>query len=152
MRRFLASSLLFAVALASGCATKERATLSSFYSQRSQDREIYVTVYHSMFAHWKGHQFDFPERFFLSSGDQEVSPELLSEFRSEGYQVAAGFEYRHGLGIECSVGKIEWVSKTEAKVWGGYLFGPLGGEWGYFTLKKDHDKWTITSWKPELFA
>jgi hypothetical protein len=141
-----------AVVLVSGCAARERVTSLSFTSLPSRDREIYITVYHAMFVHWKGRRLGFPERFFLSCGKQDVGPDLLSQFQSEGYQVAPGSRYRHGRGIHCYVEKIEWTSETEAKVWGGYLFGSLGGEWGYFTLTKDHGKWSVISWKPEIFA
>jgi hypothetical protein len=105
-----------------------------------------------MFAHWRGHKGSFPERFFLSCGKQDVGPDLLSRFEAGGRVVAPGSHYRHGRGIHCSIERIQWTSKTEAKVWGGYQYGPLGGEWGYFSLKKDHGKWAVISWKPEWFA
>ena len=116
------------------------------------DQEVYLAVWHHMFAHWKGHPFDFPNKFFLQIDDQDVSADLLTRFRGEGYDVAPGSKYQHGRGIHCFVRKIEWISSSEAKVWGGYVFGSEGGEIGYFNLKFDHNKWTVISWKPEVFA
>jgi hypothetical protein len=105
-----------------------------------------------MFKHWKGHQFNFPEQFFLTLQEQDVGSSLLEQFQAEGHPVAPGSNYRHGRGIRCSVGEIEWSSPTKVKVFGGYLFGPLGGEWGDFVLRKKNGDWHVISWKPTLFA
>lgn len=123
-----------------------------FTSLPTQEQAIYRTIYYSMFAHWRGHNFDFPERFFLSCRSQDVGPDLLLTLQKEGHPVSPGSSYRHGKGIHCSVERIEWISENEVKVSGGYSFGPLGGEWGYFTLKKSSSGWEVVSWLPTLMA
>jgi hypothetical protein len=152
MMRFLAQCLLAGALLASGCVTREPTPTLSFATLPPPERDVYLTIYREMFAHWQGQRTAFPKRFFLSCQKQDVGPDLLTQLQREGYQVAAGSRYRHGRGIQCSAARIAWTSATEARVWGGYLYGPLGGEWGYFRLRKDNENWTVVSWKPEVFS
>ena len=143
---------LLLVALLFGCATPKRSDYVTPLPYANSDEDVYLAIWHHMFAHWKGHKHDFPEKFFLSVKEHDAPAELLQKFHDEGFDVAPGSQYAHGKGIHCSVEKVEPNSATEVKVWGGYLFGDLGGEWGYFTLRKVRGKWTVLSWEPKMFS
>jgi hypothetical protein len=146
---YVLSALIFAF----GCASSKRGvSVTPLPFTEADKQEVSLAVWHYMFAHWKGHRFDFPTKFFLAAEEHDVPSKLLAQFQNEGFEVAPASHYAHGKGIHCSIEKVEWISSTEAKVWGGYLFGELGGEWGYFTLRKDNGVWVVISWEPTLFS
>jgi hypothetical protein len=138
-----------------GCATpggSPNPAPRAFCAFPSEQQQIYQALFDHMFAHWRNNPFHLPERFFLRIGGYDSPDDLLARFTAQGYTVAPGYRYKHDHGIRCSADAIRFDSPTRATVYGGYLFGPLGGEWGPFVLLKRKDKWTVVSWKPDLFA
>jgi len=120
-----------------------------------REREVYTQIYRHLFAYCKAMAAGYPpipEKFFLSCQQQDVGEGLLSQLEAEGYQVGPGSRFEFGKGFHCSASEIEWVSEDEAKVWGGVLYGRLGGQWGFFTLKKSGGKWGVSSWRVTMVA
>jgi hypothetical protein len=152
IRHFIA---VIGIVALSACATAPQtpvATAPPFATFSSEQQAIYDAVFHHMFAYCRERKFDGRERFFLKLDGHDAPADLLQHYQQQGYDVLAGSHYRHGRGTECSVGKIERSSNSRARVYGGYLFGPVGGEWGNFQLKKEKGKWKVISWNPEMFA
>lgn len=118
---------------------------------RLADSDIRVATFYYMFDHWS-HRSRPGHNFYLSIDKPEVLPILLKRFEKEGFPVLPGSQYEHGLGIRCSVERVEVVSGKKARVYGGYLFGDLGGEWGYYELERVGGRWRVLSWSPEVFA
>lgn len=139
--------LLTLASLLAGCSSvsekKEAGKLS--------DSDIRVATFYYMFDHWS-HRSRPGHNFYLSIDASEMLPKLLKRFEEEGFPVLPGSQYEHGLGIRCSVERIEVVSERRARVYGGYLFGDLGGEWGYYELERVDGRWRVLSWSPEVFA
>lgn len=146
--------LLLAIGFAACVAPKEppKPAPRAFDAFPSEQRQVYDALFHYMFAHWERNPFKVPERFFLTVGGFDAPDDLLARFTEQGYVVAPGYLYRHGRGILCSAEEIRFASPTRATVYGGYLFGEVGGEWGPFVLAKRQGKWIVTSWKPDLFS
>jgi hypothetical protein len=134
-----------------GCASKKSLAPNNAKPPTEKD-EIILAVAREMIAHWSGRELPFPKRFFFSIDEKDASSEWLATFRDEGIEVEVGSKYEHDHGIHCSIERVRQFSATEASAYGGYLFGPLGGEWGPYTLQKTNRIWIVTKWKPELFA
>ena len=151
--RCVALSLL-ALGFAACVAPKEPAKPAprAFSAFPSEQRQVYEALFQHMFAHWQRNSFKIPERFFLTVGGFDAPNDLLAQFTEQGYSVALGYLYRHRRGILCSAQDMRFTSPTRVTVYGGYLFGELGGEWGPFVLTKRQGKWTVTSWKPDMFS
>ena len=120
-----------------------------------RESEVYTEVYRHLFAYCKPMTAGYrplPEKFFLSCRKQDVGEGLLSQLEAEGYRVGPGSRFEFGKGFHCSASDIQWISADETKVWGGILYGEVGGQWGFFTLRKSGEKWSVTSWRVTLLA
>jgi hypothetical protein len=120
-------------------------------AEKLSDSDIRVATFYYMFDHWS-HRSRPGHNFYLSVDEPEMLPKLLERFEEEGFPVLPGFQYEHGLGIRCSVERIEVVSERRARVYGGYLCGDLGGEWGYYELERVAGRWRVLSWSPDMLA
>jgi hypothetical protein len=123
----------------------------AFSAYPLEQQQIYDALFAHMFAQCRK-SFDAPERFFLKLDGFDAPDDLLARFTAQGYTVVPGYRYKHDRGVRCSADAIRLDSPIRATVYRGYLFGPLGGEWGQFVLVEREGKWTIVSWKPDLFA
>lgn len=146
--------LVITASLFAACATREppKPAPRAFSAFPAEQQQIYGALFHHMFAHWQHNAFKIPERFFLAVGGFDAPDDLLARFTAQGYAVAPGYRYRHDHGILCSAEAIRFNSPTRVTVYGGYLFGPLGGEWGPFILVKRQGRWSVLSWKPDMFS
>ncbi len=146
--------MVISASLFAGCATNEppKPAPRAFSALPAEQQQIYEALFHHMFAHWRHNGFRLPERFFLSVGGFDAPADLIARFTAHGYTVVPGYRFRLGHGILCSTEAIRFSSPTRVTVYGGYLFGPLGAEYGPFVLVKRQGRWSVQSWKPDLFA
>jgi hypothetical protein len=143
--------LILGIVFLSGCATPPPKPAPLPFAKYSQDdREIYQKVFEHMFARWTGGESDIHERFFLVLNDADAPADLLARYRQKSFDVHPGSAYRQGNGIKCSAGAIEHPSSTQARVFGGYLFGDVGGAWGTFELIQEWGIWRVQEWKPKV--
>lgn len=146
--------LVVAASILAACATSEspKPAPRAFGAFPAEQQQIYEALFHHMFAHWQHNAFKLPGRFFLTVRGFDAPDDLIARFTAQGYAVAPGYRYRHGHGILCSAEAIHFNSPSRVTVRGGYLFGPLGGEWGPFVLVKRQGIWSVVSWKVDLCA
>lgn len=116
------------------------------------DQEIYLAVLERMFSRWEsyGPRLGLPVRYYIELQGSDAPPDLLAALRSHGYSVFPGSDYRHGSGVRLSLDEIQRQGRLDATVYGGYLFGSVGGEWGPFVLALKDGKWEVTSWVVDL--
>jgi hypothetical protein len=117
-----------------------------------EEQQVYLALYRHMFAHWQQNKFSIPTHFYLTLRGFDAPDDLLARLKAEHYVVAPGYRYRHGAGILCSPQAVQRKARSKAIVYGGYLFGDVGGEWGPFLLEKRHGSWQVISWKPDMLA
>lgn len=127
---------------------------SFFLDVPQEDHAIYLAVLDRMFARWEsdGPKLRAPARYYIKVQNGDAPPDLLAALRAKGREVFPASAYEHGRGVELSLGEVERKGNAKASVYGGYLFGPLGGEWGPFILSRQQGEWIVVSWEPTWFA
>lgn len=142
--------------LFTGCVTphKESAPSKSFSSYSMEDQAIYMAVLDAMFTRWQhyGPWLTLKVRYFITLNNQDAPTDLLEALKHSGYEVYPGSLYKHGKGVNLSLETPKHTSISSASVYGGYLFGNLGGEWGPFILKCQKGNWNVVSWEPDMFS
>lgn len=125
----------------------------AFRGMTQEDQEIYLAVLDRMFLRWQsyGPKLQLPLVHYIAIENKDAPDDLLAKLRKSGRDVFPGSQYRHGSGVQLSMEAIE-RNEGQVRVYGGYLFGKLGGEWGPFILTFENGHWTVLSWKPELFS
>src|SRR5689334_13611049 len=136
--RHVAVLLIFLTVAVCGGVLPRKPAPQAFSGFSAREQEVYLALFHHMFARWQNNKFHFPSRFYLTLRGFDAPDDLLKRFKAEGYAVAPGYRYREGTGILCSAENIRFNSASKVTVWGGYVYGSLGSEAGPFVLAKRH--------------